>query len=164
MCVSSQPDFLMSRSPRRIQFPGTVQLVFVAIVTFDLWINARTVIVCLWRNLIFLLKAYSVVVAHSVSFRFVNTVLGLILDACWSRCQKYVLCLSFGSLVFCWGKNLVFRGAGVLTVTVLSGETVRPSTPHCFIWVCSLGAVCLCKGACLCVCLLAFHGHMWRGE
>jgi hypothetical protein len=60
----------------------------------------------------------------------------------------------------CWRKNLVFREAGVLVVSVLSGETVRPSTPHYFIWVCSLGAVCLCKGVCLCVCLLAFHGHM----
>jgi len=43
-CVSSQPDFLMSRSPhevhqllrRRNQFPVTLQLVFLVIVTFAL--------------------------------------------------------------------------------------------------------------------------------
>jgi len=79
---------------------------------------------------------------------------------CWSRCQKCVLWLSFGCLVSCWRKKLVYREAGVLAVTVLSGETVRPSTPHYFIWVCSLGVVWPCKGGCLCVCLLAFHGHM----
>jgi len=45
--------------------------------------------------------------AHSVSFRYVNTVLRRILDACWCRCQKCVLWLSFGCLVFV-GRRILF--------------------------------------------------------